>query len=468
MERLAARPPEVSGSKEQPDHRLNMLGSLIFSSLLLGAVSSWLLVRDLASPGSIAVLAPIVFLTAILIMVKFELLVLVAFSLLFFVKVEPAPADILFAALIIGLLIKERDRLGDIWSLTLVNVMVLVFMATNFTAIGSLALPHVAARYILISLYLLALFYFIRLYVTDVRALKIVLVGYVIAASAAVMLGLLGLFDIGISATEVLAGGRRYPGYFRLQGLFKDPNVFGPFIIPAMLLLLEDLRRPWLLKVSRPVKIGILILLTLGVILAFSRAGFLNIAVALVLYLFLLARSERLGSFAVAVGVGVLLLVTLVLILDPVLGFLGLDFDIATNQVFSLHHYDAGRFETQRLGLEAAAENPFGVGPAQYGLRYKRAAHSLYLRVLVEQGWLGFIALVALIGAVLAYLYRIARAGAHANQRSLAIVLLASISAILANSFFVDTLHWRHFWLLLGLGWALKEISVFGYERVKD
>ena len=30
----------------------------------------------------------------------------------------------------------------------------------------------------------------------------------------------------------------------RAQGLFKDPNVFGPFLIPTALILLEELHQP--------------------------------------------------------------------------------------------------------------------------------------------------------------------------------------------------------------------------------
>jgi hypothetical protein len=32
--------------------------------------------------------------------------------------------------------------------------------------------------------------------------------------------------------------------------------------------------------------------------------------------------------------------------------------------------------------------------------------------------------------------------------------LLAAWCGVLANSFFIDTVHWRHLWLLAGLIWA--------------
>ncbi len=33
-------------------------------------------------------------------------------------------------------------------------------------------------------------------------------------------------------------------------------------------------------------------------------------------------------------------------------------------------------------------------------------------------------------------------------------VIFASLIGLAFNSFFVDTLHWRHFWLLLALAWV--------------
>lgn len=468
MERLAARPPEVSASKEQYDHRLNLLGSVIISSLLVGAASSWLLVRGLVTPGLMVGLAPIAFLIAILIAVKFDFLVLVAFGLLSFVRVEPAPADILFAALMIGLLIKEKGRLTKIRSFTLIHAAVLVFIVTNFTAIGSLSDAEGAARYVLISVYLLAFFYFVRLYVTDGRALKTVVAGYLIAAGAAVLLGLLGLFNLGLSESQVLMSGHRWPGYFRLQVFFKDPNVFGPFVVPGILLLLEDLRRPWLLKVPRPVKIGILVFLMLGTILAFSRAAYLNLGVALVLYLILLAGTVRFRNLAVAAGLVGMVLFASVMIVNQRPDIFGLDLEKTKSEALSLHSYDSGRFSIQRTALEAALDNPFGIGPGQYSLKYKLGTHSLYLRVLAEQGWLGLVSFVGLIGVILTYLLRTVRSCTDPTRRSVAVVILACVGAVLANSFFIDTLHWRHFWLLLGLGWAIREKLALDQEQVRD
>ena len=40
----------------------------------------------------------------------------------------------------------------------------------------------------------------------------------------------------------------------RVQALFKDPNVFGPFLVPVALVVLEEMLTPRLLRVPPPVE----------------------------------------------------------------------------------------------------------------------------------------------------------------------------------------------------------------------
>ena len=87
---------------------------------------------------------------------------------------------------------------------------------------------------------------------------------------------MLALF-VAFPGHEVLAGETQS----RAQGLFKDPNVFGPFLIPAALIALEEALRPRVLGVRRPAAVARTRVLVLGILFAFSRAGWLNLAVAL-------------------------------------------------------------------------------------------------------------------------------------------------------------------------------------------
>ena len=75
------------------------------------------------------------------------------------------------------------------------------------------------------------------------------------------------------------------------------------------------------------------------------------------------------------------------------------------------------------------------------------------MRALAEEGVLGA---VALLGVMLGTLLLAAR-NAALGRDTFGIgsgPLLAAWCGMLVNSFVIDTLHWRHLWLLAGLIWA--------------
>jgi hypothetical protein len=45
-------------------------------------------------------------------------------------------------------------------------------------------------------------------------------------------------------------------------------------------------------------------------------------------------------------------------------------------------------------------------------------------------------------------------------QRSIFALVAAALCGTMLNSFTIDTIHWRHFWLLLALGWMPVTQSV--------
>ena len=68
----------------------------------------------------------------------------------------------------------------------------------------------------------------------------------------------------------------------RGKGLFKDPNVYGPFLIPMALILAEEIFNPRLLRLRRPFKFACFLVLTLGVVFSYSRAAWLSLAIGLI------------------------------------------------------------------------------------------------------------------------------------------------------------------------------------------
>ena len=80
-------------------------------------------------------------------------------------------------------------------------------------------------------------------------------------------------------------------------------------------------------------------------------------------------------------------------------------------------------------------------------------AHSLYVRAFAEQGVLGLLSLLVLVGTTLMLATRNALTGRHTYGIGSA-TLFGAWLGLLLNSFFVDTLHWRHLWVVAALIWA--------------
>ena len=112
--------------------------------------------------------------------------------------------------------------------------------------------------------------------------------------------------------------------------------------------------------------------------------------------------------------------------------------------------YDQQRFSGQRAGLESALRYPFGAGPGQFESIAQISAHSTYARVLGEQGFPGLVTLLALLVFTLGAAVRNAMLG-RGTYGIGSSALLGAWCGLLANSFVVDTLHWRHLWIVAAL-----------------
>jgi O-antigen ligase len=188
--------------------------------------------------------------------------------------------------------------------------------------------------------------------------------------------------------------------------------------------------------------------LTIGVLLSFSRGAWINLAfgILVLLAVFLIRRGgARRAMLVLAVvltaGAGVVAVVAA-----------GGSLDFLEERT-GLQAYDAERFGAQRTGMELASQFPFGVGPGQFEVMSPLASHSSYVRVLAEQGVLGFFAFLALMLATLLFAIRNAVVGKSTFGIGSA-ALLACWCGLIVNSLAVDTLHWRHLWLIAALIWV--------------
>ena len=361
------------------------------------------------------------------------------------VRIEPAPSDLVFGVLIAVAFATWKFELHRVpLSVTL---LVSAFLALNLIASIEAGDPARAINYFAITLYLGVLGLWLASYVHTDRRARLVLVAYLAAAVASAAAASVALF-MQFPGSEFLVIGPR------AQGLFKDPNVFGPFLVPAALILMEETVAPRLLRLRLPVKLVFLAVLSLGVLFSFSRAAWLNFAVGTVVLLFVLAL--RRGGVRQALS---LLLVTLaagaalfaVAAATSSLSFL--------EQRAGVQAYDTQRFGAQRSSIELASDHPLGIGPGQFERVSEISAHSTFVRALAEEGVLGLLVVLAIMLLTLGFAARNATASFGAYGIGSA-ALLGAWTGLLANSFFVDTLHWRHLWVVAALIWAATALRI--------
>jgi len=370
-----------------------------------------------------------------------EAAIALGFLLLGVVRVEPAPSDVLLAVIAATAIATGRVDLRRIPGSML--ALLVVLLALNVLSMAAAEQPGEALRFFAITLYLVVLAIWLTSYLRTSTRMQLVIGAYVAGAVASAALAVAALF-LAHPGHELLTG----EGMTRAQGLFKDPNVFGPFLVPAALIMLEETLRPRLLGLRRPVSAALLAVLVLGIVFAYSRAAWLNLLVAVIAMLLAMSLRTDAARGAVA-ALAVVAVVAAVagaaVVLTGSSGFL--------QERARVQAYDTARFSAQRTGVQLASEHIVGVGPGQFEHDQPVSAHSIYVRVLAEQGVLGLATLVALLAGTLVLAARNALAGRDAHGVGSA-VLLGAWCGLLANSAFVDTLHWRHLWLVVALIWV--------------
>jgi O-antigen ligase len=364
---------------------------------------------------------------------RYELAVVLGFLLLGVVRVEPAPSDALLAAVIAIAVATGRFDLRRAPSSMV--ALVVALLVVNLLSITEAADTGLALRFVGITLYLATLAVWLTTYLDRADRVRAVVGAYVAGAAVFAAVAVVGVLAAGESAT-------------RAQGLFKDPNVFGPFLIPATLIMLEEAVRPRLFGLRRATNVAVLAVLVLGIVFAYSRAAWLNLAVAVAVMLVVMALRADAGRAAA----GALALVAVVAAVGTV-AVVATGSTTFLEERAQVQSYDAERFSAQRTGVQLAEQHILGVGPGQFELATPVSAHSLYIRVLAEQGIFGLALLVALLAGTLALAAGNVAAGRDAFGVGSA-VLLAAWCGLLANSLFVDTLHWRHLWFVAALIWV--------------
>jgi O-antigen ligase len=371
---------------------------------------------------------------------RFDSAVFLGFLLMSIVWVQPGPPDIVFAVVFAVAVASGRMRLRRLPMS--VGILVSGFVFLNILSATFVVDPPAAERYFGITLYLAVFSIWLAGYVDTARRARLVLVGLLVTGVITGAAACLALYVPGVPLANRLTGAQR------AQGLFHDPNIFGPFMALLALFVLEELLQPRLLRIHRFWKFVMLVVLGSGVLFSFSRAAWLNAAVGVFAMLVVFALRHGGGKRAMTI------LVTLLAALAALAVFVSVSGSATfLSERARLQSYDTSRFSAQETGLRLVATYPFGVGPGQFESYVTISAHSAYVRALAEQGVLGLVTILALIVATLLFAGRNAAIGRDTYGIGSA-ALLGAWCGLVANSAFVDTLHWRHLWLVAALIWA--------------
>jgi hypothetical protein len=272
--------------------------------------------------------------------------------------------------------------------------------------------------------------------------------GLVVGAMIAATLGIAGYFNLVPGGHDLLTL------YDRARGTFKDPNVFGAFLILPALLVLQSVVSDRFGKSFRGgIAFGIM---ALAILLAFSRAawGGLILTAAFMLALMVLTsrsqakRSRIIVMAAVAVVIGAALVAVL------------LSFDSVSEMFKQRASFDQsydegrfGRFGRHILGAEMALDLPFGIGPLQFIRYFPEDTHNSYLNAFMSGGWISGVCYPALVfvTSVLGFRYVFVRVP---WQRTYLAIFAAFLGTV-GEGFIIDTDHWRHFWMMLGAMWGM-------------
>jgi O-antigen ligase/polysaccharide polymerase Wzy-like membrane protein len=383
---------------------------------------------------------------------RYETTVALAMLIFGVVYIEPAPPDIVLMIVIAVAIVTGRFSLRRV-PLALVALLA-AFIVLNLVSTIFATLPGRAAFFLAVTVYLCVFAIWMIGFVDSEHRARVVVVPMIVGAVVTTAMALVLQF------TTLPLSSQLSSEHLRLRGFFKDPNVFGPFCVFIVLLILAELVEPRLIKGRRTLKLVSLLIMALGVLFASSRAAWLNAAIALLAMV--AAYSLRRGGSRKSVPI----LITLVVIAG--IGSITLAATGSAGFLSSrahIQHYDTQRFAAQEKGIHIAEHYPLGIGPGQFENTVGISAHEAFVRVLAEQGVLGLVVMLALMLTTLGLAARNVVQGRDTFGIG-SVPLFAAWCGILVNGAFVDTLHWRHFWLVIALIWAgATQPSVASWTR---
>lgn len=302
--------------------------------------------------------------------------------------------------------------------------------------------------------------FFAMVFSEDTEArLQALMRGCIVGALIASLTSLAGYFNL------IPGGYDLFTLYGRAKGTFKDPNVLGAFLILPALVALQSVLVDRFGKAARSAVIfGII---SLAILLSFSRAAWGQLVMTsgfVILMMFYTGKSQsqrvRIVLLTCLAAAGVVLLLAILLSLD------------STGNLFreraSLEQsYDSGRFGRfgrHILGAEMALDFPLGIGPLQFTRYFPEDTHNSFLNAFMSGGWLAGICYPALVTTTVVFGFRYLLVPVPWQRGYIAV--FGAFLGTVAESFIIDTDHWRHFFLMFGVMWGMFAAAQIELRRM--
>ncbi|MGJ0509267.1 MAG: O-antigen ligase family protein [Methylocystis sp.] len=364
--------------------------------------------------------------------------------------IEPSPYD--FAS-IVAMALWFFGGFSIHRSFLVFGFLILLFNITGFVALipywdnADSALYQYQSGYLVLT----GLFYALYMGNRTIARVELCLNAHTAGAVVAAVCGVLGYFDVAGLGNEIFA----HAG--RASGTFKDPNVLGSYLVLPIVWLSQNL----MLGRARSVLLtsATLIVLFLGMFLAFSRGSYGATAVAFLLMIASVyatssdARMKRRIVVATLAALAMITLLIAVLLLNP-----------ETREIFALRtaavqDYDAGetgRFGNQLRSIPMLLERFMGFGPLRFRLVFDLEPHNSYVGAFANNGWIGGFLFILLVGVSAWIGLRLMFASSPAQRQ--AQVLAPTLLALFLQGFQIDIDHWRFLFFMLGAVWGLEAL----------
>ncbi|ABG33301.1 hypothetical protein CEP88_08525 [Roseobacter denitrificans] len=369
-----------------------------------------------------------------------------AILLSFFVVVEPAPTDLVFM-IAVAIFCFSRpvttnflsgSALLGIYLYLAFSVLSLVFVEFVFM----FALRAVAIEFYMIGLFAMTA-YFVK--TRGDAAFATILGAMAIGGVLASFVTLVALFDL-IPNSEILFRGEGARN--RVKATFKDPNVFGPFLVPGFLFL------TWVVVESprfRLWALGAMGLVTISLIATFSRGAWVHAFISLSVFslALLVYRPTARATFTAIVWFAIIVCCVILLFLDQITARLA---DSFFAQRLSLQTYDTSRFGYVADAARQIWEHPLGIGPFQARYVYGYLPHNTFVAFAMHNGLFACLGLILIYGSAMARcIVKVVDQQPGWTKYALVFSVLLGLLVLMQV---VGSIHWRHMYLVCGLAFG--------------